>query len=184
MVISEEQNQKFLKHLTKVNGYNSGDFFQLYDKYLTLYTGYNMLFNEIPEILRNKGIKLHGSEREGEKATVLIAQFLNTEATTKLINDNEEDIGRLIWVIEKNIFNIKLDYKGNPDKNKDASILAGLKSKNEDEKFLAMVQVIYFVRCNMSHGSKALEEYQRLLLEPLVNILSTLVDGLYKTMIA
>ncbi|MFT0714655.1 hypothetical protein [Flagellimonas lutimaris] len=50
--------------------------------------------------------------------------------------------------------------------------------ENDDPiiKAQAAISTIYNVRCNMQHGEKHFEQHQRMLLEPLTNILETVVE--------
>ena len=51
-----------------------------------------------------------------------------------------------------------------------------LESDDHDVKARAVLSSIYNVRCNMQHGEKHFEQHQRLLLEPLIRILESIVE--------
>ena len=76
--------------------------------------------------------------------------------------------------METNSFNIKLN-KGMSFRANDLTIIEKLRSDNENVKAIAILEVIYFVRCNLIHGHKQYAEYQQKLLLPLVRILNELV---------
>ena len=139
-----------------------------------------MLYTEVPDKLREEGTELKGDDHDSKMAIEYVHLYLGGEEIMNVLLDkNSEDINDLIKVIKLNIFNIKLDSKGKPQKDKDALILAGLESTDSSEKSLAILKTIYQVRCNTMHGSKNFIENQRLLLEPLTHILDTLVNLLY-----
>lgn len=182
--MTEELILKYNNHCRKADGYNIDTINGLYDKYSTTYTGYNMLYNEVPALLKKLNIKLRAKDDDNHKATDLVAQYLGEENINKRFLEcgNERDIQSLIWVMEEGYFNIVLDKKGNSNLERNKELLAGLKSEHSEEKILAILKTIYAVRNNMFHGNKDIQEYQRFLLEPLLNLLQTLSLHLFESL--
>lgn len=97
-------------------------------------------------------------------ATTLLTEFSNS--------NNDNDIASLINIVDQELFFIKLKH-GQRQRQEDLKILDSLRSTNHVDKATAILQVAYYVRCNMFHGHKEFIEYQRLLVEPLINIMTT-----------
>ncbi|NCD68850.1 MULTISPECIES: hypothetical protein [Mucilaginibacter] len=180
--MTEELIQKYNNHRQKADGYNVDTISGLYDKYSTTYTGYNMLYNEVPASLAKQNVKLRAKDDDNHKATDLVAQYLGEENIYNQFLEwgNEKDIHSLIWIIEEGYFNIVLDRAGNSKSERDKELLLGLKSESSDVKIMAILKIIYAVRNNMVHGNKDIQEYQRFLLEPLLSLLQTLCSQLFE----
>jgi len=180
--MTEELILKYNNHRQKAENYNVDTFSSLYDKYSTTYTGYNMLYNEVPASLAKQNIKLRAKDDDNHKATDLVAQYLGEENIYHqfLESGNEKDIQNLKWVIEEGYFNIVLDKDGNAKSERDKELLVGLKSELSKDKTMAILRTIYAVRNNMVHGNKDIQEYQRFLLEPLLSLLQTLCSQLFE----
>lgn len=101
----------------------------------------------------------------------LIGAFINS--------GNQPDINDITAIMAQDLFNIKL-HNGVPDKKYDHDLLNDLQSGQSQQICLAILKVIYQVRCNLVHGSKNYQEYQRILLEPLSRLLITLQQQLFQ----
>lgn len=183
--MTEELILKYNNHRQKATGYDVDNINGLYDKYATTFTGYNMLYNEVPASLAKLNVKLRAKDDDNHKATDLVAQYLGEENIYNLFleSGNEKDIQSLTWVIEEGYFNIVLDKEGNSKTERDKALLVGLKSESPDEKIMAILKTIYAVRNNMYHGNKDIQEYQRFLLEPVLNLLQTLSAHLFNKLV-
>ncbi|KUJ62039.1 hypothetical protein AR687_10835 [Flavobacteriaceae bacterium CRH] len=58
----------------------------------------------------------------------------------------------------------------------DIELMNNLRSDLAEIKVKAILSAIYNIRANMLHGEKHFEEHQRILLEPLIRILQTIVN--------
>lgn len=180
--MTEDLILKYNNHRQKADCYNVDTINGLYDKYSTVYTGYNMLYNEVPASLAKQNVKLRAKDDDNHKATDLVAQYLGEENIYNcfLESGNEKDIHSLTWVIEEGYFNIVLDRDGNSKSDRDQNLLVGLKSESSKDKIMAILKTIYAVRNNMVHGNKDIQEYQRFLLEPLLSLLQALCSQLFE----
>ena len=175
---------QFIEHYKnwneKVNAITDNHLNSIYDRYITLYVIYNNLYNQVPAALIQNGIPISDSIHDNKKATDLVVKYLGaTEILQNLhAKGNEDNIQAIINLINNEVFYIKLHY-GQRQRNEDLKILKNLRSTNEFQKANAILQVCYHVRCNIFHGSKDFQEYQRLLIEPLTNIMRTVIDQLY-----
>ena len=164
----------------KVAGIAGQDLSSIYDKYITSFVIYNNLYNQVPDKLIASGQSVPSRIFDNKAATILVVQFLGSvNILTRLTeNNNDTDISAIVSLIDQETFYIKIK-NGQRQRNEDLKILADLKSSNLDKKATAVLQVIYYVRCNMFHGQKDFQEYQRLLVEPLINILTTINKQLF-----
>jgi hypothetical protein len=152
----------------------------VYDKYITLFITFNNLYNRIPQELINRGITMPDKIYDNKAATDYVVKYLGaTNILTELTNsNNDKNIDALISIIDQELFYIKLKH-GQRQRVEDLKILDNLRSRNNVYKATAVLQVVYYVRCNMFHGHKQFIQYQRLLVEPLINILSTINRRLF-----
>lgn len=112
-----------------------------------------------------------------EKATKLVIEFNTAEEIIDRlkVKNNFGDIETIADLIRKDIFHINL-AAGVSQKDIDLELMKNLENNQPTIKAQATVSMIYNVRCNMQHGEKHFEEYQRMLLEPLIRILDTIVE--------
>ena len=156
--------------INKANGYSENVLRDIFDKYLTLFVVYNCEYNSIASETNRYRI----SDRFA--ATESIVKYLGADYILDKMKEKglNIEIGRIIELMETNRFNINLKrgiiYRAN-----DLTIIEKLRSDNENLKAIAILEVIYYVRCNLIHGHKQYEEYQQELLLPLTRILNELV---------
>lgn len=164
----------------KAEGINNNNLSSVYDKYITLFVIFNNLYNQIPDKLISLGVVLPDKMYDNKKATYFVIQFLGADNFINELSENnlENDINALIRLMEQEIFHIKLNH-GQYDRNEDLKIISELKSSNRGKKAIAILKVAYYVRCNIFHGSKNFQEYQRMLVEPLIRILKMLNPFLF-----
>ena len=164
----------------KVQSIVGQDLSHIYDKYITSFVIYNNLYNQIPDRLVASGIAVPNKIFDSRAATDFVIQFIGADVIlTEIANNNlDKDISTIIELIEHEAFYIKINRDGR-QRNEDLKILADLKSNNPTRKAKGVLQVIYYVRCNIFHGHKDFQEYHRTLVEPLTRILSVLNPLLY-----
>lgn len=164
----------------KVQAIVGQDLSHVYDKYMTSFVIYNNLYNQIPDRLVANGVAVPNRILDNKAATDFVIQFIGADnILTEIANNNlNNDVNAIIDLIENEVFYIKINRDGR-QRNEDLKILADLKSDNPNRKAKGILQVIYYVRCNIFHGHKDFQEYQRILVEPLTKILSILNPLLY-----
>ena len=152
----------------------------VYDKYITLFITFNNLYNQIPQELKNRGVAIPAKIYDNRAATEFVVKYLGaTNILTEFSNrNNDNDITSLINIIDQELFYIKLK-DGQRQREEDLKILANLRSANHVNKATAILQVAYHVRCNLFHGHKEFIEYQRLLVEPLINIITSVNRSIF-----
>ncbi|AWO01849.1 hypothetical protein DLD77_09140 [Chitinophaga alhagiae] len=157
------------------------DLSAVFNGFRDLYPTYNRLYNEIPTALKATGVVLPKRLEDNQKATKYVVQYIGASnlLTHLSKNNNDSDIESIDWILEEELFHIKL-IQGQSDRNADIQLRAELNSTDAETKAIAILKVIYYVRCNMEHGEKHFEEHQRLLLQPLTNILVAVIEQLYE----
>lgn len=161
----------------KISSYTGDDLGTLFDKYTALYILYNRLYNESFKQMKANNRLTKSRYSDFEKATKLVVEF---NSAIDIINRLEElnnfhDIEIIADLIRNDIFHINLT-DGVSKKDIDVQLMNNLESGNPTLIAQAAVSTIYNVRSNMQHGEKHYEEHQRMLLEPLIRILDTIVE--------
>lgn len=164
----------------KANSYNHNDLANVFDKYITLFVIFNALYNHIVNELRNSGTHIYNRYDDRKAATVWIISFIGANQIINKINTNElnAEINNIAQLIQDEVFHIKINW-GRRERTSDLKIMNKLRSNNNDEKARGLLEVIYYVRCNLVHGHKQFENYQRDLLIPLTNILSSINELIF-----
>jgi hypothetical protein len=181
-------SQYFFEHYNswniKVNNIAGNKLNDVFDKYMTLFVIFNNLYNEIPAALVAIGIVVSKQLYDNKKATEYVVKYLgaNELLNNLQVNKCDPDIHIIIDIIQNEEFHIKLNYD-QYDRNDDLKILHNLKSKNDTNKAIAILQVCYYVRCNIFHGKKDFNEDQRKLVAAVTNILRPIVEQLYNKLI-
>lgn len=164
------------KELHKINGTELTDFF---NRFQTLYPIYNRLYNDAFRIEKANNKNLNRIS-DYEKSTTFVRDFIGTDFIMEKFQDDNrnEDIKSISDLINNKVFHINLkDGVGQEEFDKQLS--ENLMNEIDNSiKVKAVLSVIYNVRCNLVHGFKNIEEHQRLLLEPVQNLLRTIVDTL------
>lgn len=164
------------KGLKKINGDELTDFF---NRFQTLYQIYNRLYNDAFRIEQAKNKELNRIS-DYEKATVFVRDFIGSDLIIdNLKADNRiDDIKTISDLIDNEIFHINLK-DGIGQEKFDKQLSKNLVNVQDNSiRAKAVLSVIYNVRCNLVHGYKNLEEHQRMLLEPVQNLLLTVVETL------
>lgn len=148
----------------------------LYNKFTTVFTIYNRLYNETYSILKNQNKLSKKNYQDYEKATVLVIDFLGAQSIMDEFNQhNQEDLAGINNLLANEVFNINLDY-GQPRPDLDNQLKLNLQSADVEIKSKAILSLIYNVRNNLIHGYKDFQEYQRLIVEPIIDLLTSLIQ--------
>jgi len=167
----------------KLQAIEGDELAKVYDRYITAFVIYNNLYNEVPEMLTRQGIPLPNRLFDNKMATDLVVQYLGAQNILDILMQNHrlDSINDIIRLINQEVFHIKI-YLGQHQRNEDLKLLAELNANNPTKKATAILKVLYYVRCNIFHGHKNFEEYQRMLVEPLFRILEVINIELYNTL--
>lgn len=172
----KEETQQYIESWTKKLARHSGD--ELHDIFETFSGQYNIyarLADDISHLLLADGkIKKRGEDKNAVTTNILLFAVPDEIAQALRENNNDVDITHVLTLMEQGIFHIKFNKLGEYQRDVDLRLVEDIKSDDLGKKMLAILEVIYYVRCNKEHQRKHFDEYQRLLLEPLINILQTL----------
>lgn len=159
--------------LAKIKGDSLIDIFQRFE---ALYVLHNRLYNESFRVLNDSNSLLKTRYADYEKASTVIIEYLSADTIFEGLKEenNLEDLEVIVGLIENGHFHINI-AGGIPKQEFDDILLENLKSTDRNVFCKAMLMTIYNVRSNTVHGEKHFDEYQRLLLEPLNRILSTVI---------
>ncbi len=174
----KQETKDYIKTWTnKISSYKGDDLGTLFDKYTALFTLYNRLYNESYSLMKANGQLSKSRYSDFEKATILVVKFISAvEIIVRFKeNNNFDDIASIADLIRNDIFHINL-ADGVSQKDIDIKLMENLENNEPIIKAQAAVSTVYNVRCNMQHGEKHFEEYQRLLLEPLIRIIDTIIE--------
>jgi len=174
MLSNETKNyiETWSKDLNNVSG-NSLE--KVFTKFGHLYKIYGRLNNDASILLVKNGIlKKKGGDKNS--ATENVIRFLTAGLIYNTFkNNNKSDIQALINILPR--FRIKFTIEDQVwEQGVDEQLLNDLKSGSKEALVLSILQIIYYVRCNMEHSRKHKVPNQILLLRPLNNILKTLND--------
>jgi len=149
----------------------------IFEMFSSLYILYNRLYNESFQILQDEDKLVKSRYSDHEKASILVIEYLTAESIVNYLSrsDNLADIEIISDLIEKNDFNINLE-NGRANPKLDLQLMKNLRSENDIILSKAILMTIYNVRSNMVHGEKHFKEHQRILLEPLIRILRTIIQ--------
>lgn len=173
-----QETKDYIETWTKrISSYSGDDLGTLFDKYTALFTLYNRLYNESFNRMKENELLSKPRYSDFEKATKLVVEFNSANAIIDRLKnkDNFSDIEIIADLIREDVFHINL-ADGVSKKDIDIELMENLENDKPSIKAQAAVSAIYNVRCNMQHGEKHFEEHQRMLLEPLIRILETIVE--------
>lgn len=160
----------------KSNQINTENLDGLYNKFTTLFTIYNRLYNESYTVLKFER-RLHKNRySDFERATVLVVEFWTAKSIIdKFIESNLGDLEGVNNLLANKVFNINLE-DGNSRPDMDNQLVINLNSDDINTRSKAALSLVYNVRNNLIHGYKDFQEYQRLIVEPTINFLESLIQ--------
>lgn len=126
-----------------------------FDLFIASYLIYAALVNVIkPLDLRTK--------EDTAYCTNVMATFIleNSQKASQLIHNLKVPTTKLCDVKKKNNFSVK------SSKGLDPELESQWKQGSDEDKLLALLQSLYYLRCNLFHGNKEYADYQVALLNP------------------
>lgn len=182
-MLSSEFEHFIANWLDKAAKYSELSTENCYDKFFTLFIVFNRLYAEATfELARRKKITLPPNRPLPDKkgATEYTLEIIGLDTFKSLYTERlAHNVMEIAALIENERFFIKL---GAPDgirqPEKDQALLADLRSSGRKQA-LAILDVIYTVRCNLFHGHKAFHPIQTELLQPVIAILISLIEALH-----
>jgi len=176
-----ELNNFYNKWLAKADAHSENILSNHFDKFVSLYVIFNSLYMNVMTALVRDGHSLPVSFKDKIAATDYVIQYVGSNnILTRLLSDEQSNIDfeRICQIIDEEHFHIVLEW-GVQQRQKDVRLVASLKSKNPATKAKALLELFYYIRCNMFHGHKGYEEHQSDLLIPVNRLLRQLVVTTY-----
>lgn len=185
-MLSQELERFYKDWRKKADRYNKEEISDYYDKFFTLFVVFNRLYTEATfELARRGEITLKSDkplpDRKG--ATKYTLKIIGPDRfQTLYMSKLATQVAILEQYINDETFYIKLSVPdGEPQRDKDVELLKQLR-KTGEEKYLAILDLVYTIRCNMFHGHKSFTPVQIALLEPTISILRAVIEELYSVL--
>ena len=187
VVISQELWDFYERWRQKADEYASEDLRDCFDKFFTLFVVYNRLYAELGLSLARRRPRFSPTYlSDAHVAKRIVPQYLGTASIWNSFQDDivcRKSIDSLTRLIEQQTFSIKLDrLYGTPRREQDLILLESLNSGNKNKKVLAIIDIIYSIRCNMFHGHKGFDGIQIQILTPVTTLLDKLSGLLFEKM--
>lgn len=176
--------------LEKADSQDENKLNDIFDKFLALFIVYNALYSKVTESLfySREISKDDNTKSDFFCATKIIPRYLTHKELAKTFKEDEK-VSAAIKEIKKYVGNTEEDIcfdicfrfdrsQGRfiADKQQENKLIAKATSNNEEESIVALLTIIYKIRCNMFHGQKALIEKQRCLIEPTIVVIRKIID--------
>lgn len=199
MALNQQFKDLCARWREKANRYETGNdsnISDILDKFFSLYVVYNALYSQAYFYLqrqsRNRGGDAYKPKRtfpDKKAATNYILDIIGSNKFVDILENNETTmsaLNQLRTVMDRNSsshFSICIDREsGNTKPESDKNLLKLLNGRDPLQKGIAILTVIYEIRCNMFHGRKGVDPIQKALLLPIITILEKVVEELYKTL--
>lgn len=182
-MLSSELEQFVDGWLERANNYSDDCVEDCYNKFFTLFVIFNRLYAEATFELNRRGkiiLKPNGLLNDRKGATEYTLELITIDDFERLYAERLAiNVNVIADLIESELFFIKLSNPdGNRQPEKDRILLADLRSSDE-KRALAVLDLIYTVRCNLFHGHKAFQPVQAELLRPVTALLVEVINSLH-----
>lgn len=155
---------------------------ECYEKFFTLFIVFNRLYAAATFELDRRGtIQLNRGNLPDKKGAIeYTLKLIGTDAFDLLYNGQlRPHVEDIIILMDMEWFNIMLSRPhGNPRPDDDRKLLARLRSTSSETRALAILELIYQIRCNLFHGHKGVDPMQAELLRPVNRMLVAVIGSL------
>lgn len=176
--MTEETEEYIANYNLKFSQIQKDDLASLFEKFNTLYPMFNRLYNDAwrEEAVNDQKLKGFGDYK---RAIYFVRDYVGAQNIIDNLKHDKQikSVVEIADLINKKVFHINLQ-DGQGQEHTDEALATNLLSEDVEIKTKAILNLIYNVRCNIVHGHKDFQEYQRLLIEPIIGILRTLVNTL------
>jgi hypothetical protein len=162
----------YRRWLDKANQYNTDNLSECFDKFVTLFILYNFQYSYIAHkenIVNSKGLF-----EDKKMATVIVKnhfpvdEFCNNLQVVNAVNT-------IYSLLSDGIFYIRDDAV-------DRKLLGKVRSTNMEHRCEGILEMLYFIRCNLFHGQKDFTENQKRILIPCIEILQVLNEIIFTSL--
>jgi hypothetical protein len=159
-----------------------------FDKFFTLFVAYNRLYDEAAFIQKNQCRLEQKDNCGGDKkaATCCVAKLIGTRIIAAI--DDSPEFAKAICdmkaILEKGEYAFVNDHRtGQVRRDKDMDLLHEIQCADPDKKAMAILNLIYSIRCNAFHGQCGFEEGQKAILGPAIVLLEKITEVLFEKII-
>lgn len=172
--------------MARAKAYGDNEQDDCYDKFFTLFVVFNRLYSEATFTLdRDRIIQLPKNRPLPDKkgATEYTLEAIGLDKFNDLYAAQlAEDVKTVAKLIEDERFHIRLSSpEGKRQPDKDRALLSELRSSGKT-RAIAVLELVYRIRCNLFHGHKAFHPVQLELLRPVNRILERTVTALHESL--
>lgn len=183
-MLSSELERFIDNWLFKAEQYSNTSVEECYDKFFTLFVVFNRLYAEATFELARRGeaeINQNRSLPDKDGATKYTLKMIGVSNFQALYDTHLSiSVNEIAQLIAEERFYILLSKpNGNPQPNRDRQLLMELQSSGK-KRSLAILKLIYAIRCNLFHGHKGFEPVQVELLRPTITILAAVINSLHE----
>lgn len=172
--------------MTRARGYGDENQDGCFDKFFTLFVVFNRLYSEATFELNRRGtITLPRNRPLPDKkgATEYTLEVIGLDRFDQIYDTHlAQKVEIIAQLIDQEVFYIRLSSpEGERQPEKDRALLADLRARGKT-RALAVLELVYKVRCNLFHGHKAFHPIQLELLRPVNHILEHIVGALHESL--
>jgi hypothetical protein len=161
-MIADTAREYIEAETAKLGAHSTASLADVFARFTSAYNIFSRIAGEISdELFLSEKIKKLGED--GNAATKNILLYADAADMNKHLTDrgNERDILEVAAMIARQQFNIVFDRFNVHQRATDEQLAADLQRSNIPAKMLALLQTLYFIRCNNAHTRKHFEEEQR-----------------------
>lgn len=181
-MLNWEINQFVNNWMGRVADYGDDDI-HCYDKFFTIFIVFNRLYVEAALELSRQGVNVYnqrGHLGDQQCATKHTLALIGQERFDSLFESHLSPyVEQVAALIEDHVFFINLKPpEGLRQPTQDRRLVNGLRS-NGERRAIAVLTMIYKIRCNLFHGHKSYNPIQANLLNPINKILAHITQTLH-----
>jgi hypothetical protein len=166
--LNKNEIEFYNRWTNKANKYNLKEINDVCDKFFTLFVIFNYLYNRANELYAYR------YTQDKQKAIKIPSKLLSEQAIVNNITINK-NLGTILQLVDDNVF-----YIVNTDA--DNRLLNKINGYDLQEKVEALLELVYKIRCNLFHGEKSLDNKQKDILIPCINIFAEINQMMFEKM--
>ena len=147
----------YKRWMAKADNYDTSDLSDCFDKFLTLFTVYNSMYNNLAKQI---GFSEKYDNAKATKCVPSVTEFKEL-CEDEIFKKSSEKITSLI---DSGEFYVS-------DTSSDKKIIKRVKSNDKSVRLQGVLELVYRIRCNLIHGEKEFMCTQKNILQPCINIL-------------
>jgi hypothetical protein len=186
MALSPEFKEFYSSWMKKAQPHGHPDLRQSFDRFFTLYVVFNRLYAEATfRLWRKEQVQLASRNRfpDSEAAQEYVVQYVGAAHLLQALNNDPNTriaLESIRAYVCDGTFSFKLNMMtGEAQPDEDRRLCQHLTSADRNKQAVAILEILYAIRCNMFHGHKGFESIQARLLNPVTIVLEELIKVVY-----